>query len=52
MQFSHSTGKRGFTLKDKQKLLANLDIEGTFSTVQCFLDVAQPPLQLNTGQSS
>ena len=34
MQHLHSTGKRGFTPKDKQKLLANLDIEGTVIAVQ------------------
>ena len=47
------TAKRNFTLKDKQKLLANLDIEGTVIAVQPVPDTARPSsLQLNTGQSS
>lgn len=32
MQSSSSAGKRSFTPKDKQKLLENLDIEGTVIT--------------------
>lgn len=34
MQSSSSPRKRSFTLKDKQKLLANLDIEGTVISLQ------------------
>lgn len=46
MQSSSSTAKRNFTLKDKQKLLANLDIEGTVIAVQCVLDPARSPSSL------
>lgn len=38
-----SAPKRNFTLKDKQKLLANLDIEGTVTTVQRFRTPHDPP---------
>jgi len=37
-----SAPKRNFTLKDKQKLLANLDIEGTVTIVQRVPDAARP----------
>ena len=42
MQSSSSAVKRSFTLKDKQKLLANLDIEGTVTTAQRVLDATRP----------
>ena len=43
MQHLHSTGKPGFTPKDKQKLLANLDIEGTVIAVQRIPDPTRLP---------
>jgi len=40
---SSSTAKRNFTPKDKQKLLANLDIEGKVIAVQRVPDATRPP---------
>ena len=43
MQSSSSTVKRSFTLKDKQKLLANLDIEGKVIAVR-YVRTSRDPL--------